>query len=281
LQRTTRVIVFPHRLLLVLLVLLASSSLDCTALPQPPTVLAADDQTLSVTGVVGTQVVPTRAVVSAPKVRPVVLRTRLDGNKTGAFLFPLEPRLGVVHRAGDHIQWGGHVGWLMNGLDLHYLPSGADGEAPVVLTMGAQASTPWVARRWPAFAWDTRAEVSVHPRLGRWQGMLGAGISEGRRKHVLEVPDGPLASYGVDRPWPVALHVARRETRIEGLIGVSVRVRRLTLALAVQPFYTLAAGRAVAAYCDNSCEDGLRLESFEATWGAAFTATLYAAPWGR
>ncbi len=259
-----------RRLLLASLVL---SSLDCTTMPQPPVVLGADRQALSVGGVSGTQIVPTRAVASVPKGRPVVLRTRLDGNKTGATVFPLEPRLAFVHRAADRIEWTGHVGWLTNGLGLRYLPGGA--EVPVVLAAGAQVSTPLAAWGSGPLTWDAQVQASVHPGTGTWRAMLGAGLSQGRRQHVLEVPEGPLAHYGIDQQTPVELVIAREETRIEGLVGVSLHRGRTTVALAGQPFYTLASGRAEVADCWTGCADGLRLDSFEARWGAAVTATVY------
>ncbi len=258
----------------MVLVAAALAGAGCTMMSQPPPVLPTHARALSFTVVEGVQVVPTRAVVSAPGMQSVTLRGRADGNRVGLLTLPFDPRLGFVHRFDDRWQWGAHLGWLMNGAELRYVTAGD--RLPLALTTGAQVSSPLAAWASIPLTWDARVQLSAHPRLGRGHVMLGAGLSTGRRQHAVVIPEGPLASYGVDQVAPVVLHVMRQETRVEGLVGVSFGFKWSTLAFAAQPFHVVAAGDASGARCRGDCTEGLELESFRAAWGAVFTVTLHA-----
>ena len=71
---------------------------------------------------------------------------------------------------------------------------------------------------------------------------------------------------------PGLLRVLRREGRLEGVIGVSFALSKLRTALAVQPFYVVAKGAISTLPC-GFCLDRLRVDSFDASWGATFTLT--------
>jgi hypothetical protein len=247
----------------------------CSALPQPPPVLPGSQQRKFTFSIVeGLPYAPTRAVVSSPETGSTTLHRRLEALEAAPVGVLFEPRLGVVHRVSDHLQWSGHLGWWMSGLELRILPWAAAGRTPVVVTTGAQVDAPplVLGSSIPAL-WDVRAQISVHPAVHGIQTMLGAGFSVGRRKHDIYRPEGPLATYGVDQTAPVLLRALRQEARIEGVVGFAIDIRKLRFALAAQPFYVVAEGDVSTAYCAG-CVEGLRVDSLDAAWGAVFTFAL-------
>jgi hypothetical protein len=212
--------------------------------------------------------------VSSPETGSTTLKRRFEAFEPSPVGLVFEPRLGVVHRVNDHVQWSAHLGWWMSGLELRILPWAAAGRTPVVVTTGAQVDAPvMVLGPFSAPIWDVRAQVSVHPTVHGIQTMLGAGFSVGRRKHDIYLPEGPLATYGVDQDAPVLLRALRQEARIEGVVGFAIDVRKLRFALAAQPFYVVAEGNVSTADCAG-CVDGLRVDSLDASWGAVFTFAL-------
>jgi hypothetical protein len=108
--------------------------------------------------------------------------------------------------------------------------------------------------------------------------MLGAGFSAGRQKHDLFMPKDLVDPIPDGFVGPPLLRVLRAEGRVEGVLGFSFPLWRTRLALAAQPFYVVAQGTLSTVPC-GSCLAGLRVDSFDAQWGATFTLTwLVSAP---
>jgi len=100
--------------------------------------------------------------------------------------------------------------------------------------------------------------------------MLGAGFSAGRQKHDLFMPNDLAQPTDAGFVGPALLRVFRAEGRLEGVLGFSFPLWRTRLALATQPFYVVAQGALSTVSC-GSCLDALRVDSFDAQWGATFT----------
>lgn len=111
--------------------------------------------------------------------------------------------------------------------------------------------------------WDARVLVTVHPSLGDLHAVLGAGLSIGRRKHDIYLPDGPLATYGVDQFTTTYLEGLRDEGRVEAVLGIGFDHRKARFTLAAQPYYVVAAGKVSTLSC-SGCVEGLRVDSLEA-----------------
>jgi hypothetical protein len=220
----------------------------------------------------GLPYIPTRAVVSGPHTAPVTLTQRFEADEPLSVL--LDPRFSFTHGAGDRLSLGGHLDWWMSGLEVRMLPLGTHVDTPVVVAVGAQLDGPArILGLTDATIWDVRAQLSVHPKLHGVQAILGAGFSAGRQAHDLVMPDelahGPDAGFAA----PVVLRALRREGRLEGVIGLSFPVWGGRIALAVQPFYVVAQGAVSTTPC-GYCFDQLRVDSLDASWGAAFTLAV-------
>jgi hypothetical protein len=245
----------------------------CASLPQPAPVLGDPGKRLSFALMEGLPYVPTRATVSGPNTAPVTLKRSFEAYEgaPGALLF--DPRFSFGHRIGDRLYGSGHFGWWMSGLELRILPRGDQVDTPMVVTVGAQLDAPArLLHLTSAAVWDVRAQLSVHPRFHGVQAMLGAGFSAGRQKHDLYLPldlaQPPDAGFAA----PGLLRMFRHEGRLEGVIGFSFALSKLRTALAVQPFYVVANGAVSTQPC-GFCFDQLRVDSLDASWGAAFTLT--------
>lgn len=246
----------------------------CTTLPQPAPVLGAPDQRLSFAISEGLPYIPTRATVSGPETAPVVVRQHLESHESAPAQLLFDPRVSVAHRLRDRIDASGHLGWWMSGVELRMRSRGDAGEAPLLVAVGAQVDAMALALDLTRAAiWDVRAQVSIHPSLARSQAILGAGVSAGRQKHDIDLPRDVRANDPDFRPSLVS--AARAEARIEGVVGLSLAFGVSRIALAAQPFYVIAHGAPSTIRC-NDCVEGLRVDSLEASWGAALTLTWLA-----
>jgi hypothetical protein len=155
------------------------------------------------------------------------------------------------------------------GLDLRVFPRGVETPWPVLVNVGAQIDGLINMRKLGGRAWDLRLGAGLLPRLSeRTHLMFGGSASHGAWRYRLVLPQS-LIHNETDNFLGGNLQIVRKETRVEGLLGIAFPLFwRLRAFVTLEPFAIVDHG-GLGGECDFCVKD-LTVTAFEASWGLAF-----------
>lgn len=242
----------------------------CAALPPPPPVMPVlpDRRTLMMS--LGRTCVPVKATTTSPETGQVMVKQTWEGDY-GSNAFPaiFDPRVAIGELFSPFVGGALTASMSQMGLDLRVFPRGVEVPWPVLLSLGAQIDGLINMRQLGGRAWDLRLGVGLLPRLSaRTHLMLGTSASHGAWRYRLVLPQ-PLIRNETDSFLGGDLQIVRKETRVEGLIGIAFPLFwRMRAFVTLEPFAIVDHG-GLGGECELCVKD-LVVTSFEASWGLAF-----------
>lgn len=249
--------------ILFLSITIAASA--CTPLAPPPPIWPVSERAMTFSVSQGVPIAPTEVRVSPVDGEPETLR-RVIQDRVVLIGF-IDPTLGFNVRLAPRASMRLHAGLSNLGAGALIKRSGvqfdvaAQTHSPLFIGFCATCSHPW----------ELRGQVAKQTE-GAWPLLFGVGGSLGRRVHGVVLPEGPLASYGVDQQVPEVLRIYRNEARIEATLGAAVPWAGTQVWLTWQPYLTVAHGRAIIGNTNGNID--LHLESMKQTWGGTLLVTL-------
>ncbi len=263
---------------------LVLASVGCAMLPPPPAgpPIASGQVVYSVT--VGVNLAAAHATV----VTDDGVTQSLGGNgDLAAGKYDLlgtlaNPRFALRYAPRPQLDLGGYAGgWDAGFAVRHFLWEDFRRTAtgsPLALTAGAQVGYALFFDR-PALPrpWQVQVAVETHPNIrGYGPSLLGVGLSYGRRRHGLLVPQA-LVPADQSQPYPLTrldFEISRTELRLEVALGtVIVGPGTGTATLTVLPYWVVHAGTPSGG-C--ACVGNPRLDDFSQSWGIAVVVGPYA-----
>ena len=248
---------------LAVLVIVVSA---CTPLAAPPPVWPSGDRPLTLSIAQGVPVAPTKVTVSTPQTGKVTLRGVVQDRVPLAGF--IDPTLQGMFRPSSTVALRLHGGLSSIGASTLVKRTGLQFE------IAGQTHSPLflvACVTCEGLPWEVRAQVAKESET-RFPFVVGLGASVGRRVHGLALPEGPLATYGVDQQVPVSFRVYRHEARLEGTLGVAIPWAANKFWLTWQPYVTALHGTPTAGSHTGSPD--LRFESIQQTWGGTIYLSL-------